>query len=107
MEAVLVHRGIEFAMNRKTHLLPTLAPSLIADLPAHEHDAAVAEVVVGLARRPGTCTPAVGLNHVEQSRFLPSLGRDQTEGEWIVMPVSAARCAILTRCQQTSAAKSH
>lgn len=84
-----------------------LAPLFIADLPGNEHNAAIAEAVIGLARRLGLRTVAVGVSNAEQVHLLQRLGCDQIQGEWISMPVPADPCAVLIRSRQASQAKSH
>ena len=87
-----------------------LAPLFVADLPGNEYNAAIAEAVIGLARRLGLRTVAVGVSNAEQVRLLQGLGCDQIQGEWISPPVPADPCAALIRSRQASQAsqaKSH
>ena len=63
MEAVLVQRGIEFAKNRTTHLLPTLAPRSLRTCPLTSTTQRLPKLSSGW---PGA--PVL--------RFLQSLGRD-------------------------------
>ena len=84
-----------------------LDPLFIADLPGNEYNAAIAEAVIGLARRLGLRTVAVGVSNAEQVRLLQGWGCDQIQGEWISVPVPAGRCAALIRSRQASPATSH
>ena len=84
-----------------------LDPLFIADLPGNEPNAAIAEAVIGLARRLGLRTVALGVKYAEQVRFLQNLGCDQIQGEWIGMPSAADQCAALIRSRQASQANSH
>ena len=84
-----------------------LDPLFIANLPGNEYNAAIAEAVIGLARRLGLRTVAVGVSNAEQVRLLQGWGCDQIQGEWISVPVPAGRCAALIRSRQASPATSH
>ena len=74
--------------------------AFVADMPGNEPNAAIAEAVLGLARRLRLSTVAVGVTNVEQLRFLQDLGCDQIQGEWISMPLPADPCAAFIRSRQ-------
>ena len=71
-------------------------------MPGKQPKAAIAEAIIGLARRRGLRAVALGLSNAEPVRLLAGLGCDQIQGEWIRMSVSADRCAALTRSRQAS-----
>ncbi len=77
-----------------------LHPSLVADLPANEPNAAIAQAVIGLARRLQIRTVAAGVSNAEQLRFLQDLDCDQIQGEWNGAPLPADGCAALIRSRQ-------
>ena len=83
-----------------------LAPLFVADLPGNEPNAAIAEAVIGLARRLGLRAVALGVSNAEQVRVLQGLGCDQIQGEWISLPISAEPCAALVRSRLASLANS-
>ena len=84
-----------------------LAPWLVADLPGNQPKAAIAEAIIGLARRRSLRAFALGLTNAEPVRLLESLGCGQIQGEWIRMSDPADRCASLTRSRQASQMYSH
>ena len=78
--------------------------SFVAGLPGNAQHAAIAEAVVGLARRLGLRTVAEGVGNAGQLRFLQDLGCDQIQGEWISLPLPADECEALIRSRQSISA---
>ena len=76
-------------------------------MPGKQPKAAIAEAIIGLARRRGLRAVALGLSNAEPVRLLAGLGCDQIQGEWIGMPSAADQCAALIRSRQASQANPH